>query len=102
MICYKGYGLGSGISLFIATNICENIVWKTFSPITITTANGIEFEGSIINLIHLLFTKPKANALFQAFYRTTAPNLNNLFATILVFLIIIYFQVFFFLYLLGI
>merc|ERR1712028_227566 len=23
----KGYGLGSGISLFIATNICETIVW---------------------------------------------------------------------------
>ncbi|CDW99154.1 hypothetical protein, partial [Sporisorium scitamineum] len=26
----KGYGLGSGISLFIATNICESIVWKAF------------------------------------------------------------------------
>jgi protein transport protein SEC61 subunit alpha len=24
----KGYGLGSGISLFIATNICELIIWK--------------------------------------------------------------------------
>jgi protein transport protein SEC61 subunit alpha len=24
----KGYGLGSGISLFIATNICENILWR--------------------------------------------------------------------------
>ena len=32
----KGYGLGSGISLFIATNICENIIWKAFSPYTIT------------------------------------------------------------------
>jgi len=28
----KGYGLGSGISLFIATNICESIMWKAFSP----------------------------------------------------------------------
>merc|ERR1712076_125926 len=28
----KGYGLGSGISLFIATNICETIIWKAFSP----------------------------------------------------------------------
>ena len=28
----KGYGLGSGISLFIATNICESIIWKAFSP----------------------------------------------------------------------
>lgn len=33
----KGYGLGSGISLFIATNICETILWKCFSPITIRT-----------------------------------------------------------------
>jgi len=31
----KGYGLGSGISLFIAVNICETIVWKCFSPFTI-------------------------------------------------------------------
>ena len=32
----KGYGIGSGISLFIAVNICENIIWKAFSPFTIT------------------------------------------------------------------
>lgn len=30
-VLQKGYGLGSGISLFIATNICETIVWKAFS-----------------------------------------------------------------------
>ncbi|KAL7589679.1 hypothetical protein Lser_V15G40459 [Lactuca serriola] len=29
----KGYNLGSGISLFIATNICESIIWKAFSPL---------------------------------------------------------------------
>ena len=28
---FQGYGLGSGISLFIATNICETIVWKAKS-----------------------------------------------------------------------
>lgn len=37
----KGYGLGSGISLFIATNICETIVWKAFSPTTVNTGRGI-------------------------------------------------------------
>jgi preprotein translocase subunit SecY len=36
----KGYGLGSGISLFIATNICETIVWKAFSPATVNTGRG--------------------------------------------------------------
>ena len=36
----SGYGLGSGISLFIATNICENIIWKALSPITIKSDSG--------------------------------------------------------------
>lgn len=89
----KGYGLGSGISLFIATNICETIVWKAFSPQTITTANGTEFEGAVISLFHLLATRnDKVRALRQAFYRVNLPNLSNLLATVLVFAIVIYFQ----------
>jgi protein transport protein SEC61 subunit alpha len=73
----KGYGLGSGISLFIATNVCESIIWKAFSPTTINTGRGPEFEGAVIALcvapfptrrfetllirlcrFHLLFTWP--------------------------------------------
>jgi len=38
-----GYGLGSGISLFITVNVCENIFWTLFSPITISTMKGTEF-----------------------------------------------------------
>lgn len=54
----KGYGLGSsGISLFIAINICETIFWKSFSPITFTTDYGTEYEGSIIALFHSLITQ---------------------------------------------
>ena len=53
----KGYGLGSGISLFIATNICETIVWKAFSPATVNTGRGTEFEGAVIALFHLLATR---------------------------------------------
>lgn len=29
----SGYGMVSGISLFIATNVCEEILWKSFSPL---------------------------------------------------------------------
>ena len=66
----KGYGLGSGISLFIATNICESIIWKAFSPTTINTGRGPEFEGAVIALFHLLLTWPdKQRALREAFYR---------------------------------
>jgi protein transport protein SEC61 subunit alpha len=89
----KGYGLGSGISLFIATNICETIVWKAFSPTTINTGRGTEFEGAIIALFHLLITRTnKVQALQEAFYRQNLPNLTNLLATVLIFVIVIYFQ----------
>ncbi|KAJ1846974.1 translocon subunit, partial [Coemansia sp. RSA 486] len=50
----KGYGLGSGINLFIATNICEDIVWKSLSPLTVNNGRGPEFEGAIIAFFHLL------------------------------------------------
>jgi protein transport protein SEC61 subunit alpha len=89
----KGYGLGSGISLFIATNICENIIWKAFSPTTLNTGKGTEFEGAIVALVHLLMTKnDKLGAIREAFYRQTAPNMTNLLATVVVFFVVIYFQ----------
>ncbi|KAG5546058.1 hypothetical protein RHGRI_018284 [Rhododendron griersonianum] len=89
----KGYGLGSGISLFIATNICESIIWKAFSPTTINSGRGAEFEGAIIALFHLLITRTdKVRALREAFYRQNLPNVTNLLATVLIFLVVIYFQ----------
>ncbi|KAK9456567.1 SecY subunit domain-containing protein [Dipodascopsis uninucleata] len=89
----KGYGLGSGISLFIATNICEQIVWKAFSPTTVNTGRGTEFEGAVVGMVHLLFTrKDKRRALKEAFYRTNLPNMMQLLATIVVFLVVIFLQ----------
>jgi len=89
----KGYGLGSGISLFIACNICENIIWKAFSPTTINTGKGTEFEGAVINFFHIMMTKSnKIDALRDAFYRDTAPNMTNLLATLIVFGIVVYLQ----------
>lgn len=89
----KGYGLGSGISLFIATNICETIIWKAFSPTTMNSGRGTEFEGAIIALFHLLITrKDKIRAVREALYRQNLPNLTNLLATVLIFVFVIYFQ----------
>ena len=89
----KGYGLGSAISLFIATNICETILWKSFSPITINVGGQSEFEGAIIALFHLLLTRSsKIQALQHAFNRSNAPNLFNLLATVAVLLAVMYFH----------
>ncbi|KAH8551178.1 SecY subunit domain-containing protein [Umbelopsis sp. PMI_123] len=89
----KGYGLGSGINLFIATNICETIFWKALSPTTVNTGRGDEFEGALIALFHLLATrKDKTRALKEAFYRGNLPNVMSLLSTAIVFAIVIYLQ----------
>ncbi|KAF6750956.1 protein transport protein SEC61 subunit alpha [Ephemerocybe angulata] len=72
----KGYGLGSGINLFIATNICESI-----------------FEGEIPTLFHLLFTwSYPRRALREAFWRDRLPNVMNLIATVVIFAVVTYLQ----------
>jgi len=52
----KGYGLGSGISLFIATNICEQIIWKAFSPYTVT---GRPLASSSGLMVRMCSTMPR-------------------------------------------
>jgi len=86
----KGWGLGSGISLFIATNICENIMWQTFSP---EKGRSGGFQGALVALFHLLMTRQdRLRALQEAFYRADDTNVTNLLATVLVFLLVVFFQ----------
>jgi len=88
-----GHGVGSGISLFIATNICETFLWKCLSPITIRNAQSYEYEGAIINLFHsLIMTPNKVYAIQNAFMRSSQPNINQVISTILIFMVVIYFQ----------
>jgi len=89
----KGYGLTSGISVFIACNVAETIIWRALSPITISTGSDTEFEGAIIAFFHFMITKSnKIEALQKSFYRQTGPNLFNLIATVIVILGVVYFQ----------
>lgn len=88
-ILNKGYGLVSAISLFIATNVCEELMWKSFSPLF----EGGEYEGAFVAFFHFLFTNPnKLTALRNAFYRDSNPNLNNIIATVFVFFVVNFFQ----------
>jgi protein transport protein SEC61 subunit alpha len=55
--------------------------------------SGTEFEGGVIALFHLLFTRTnKFAALKEAFYRQNLPNIMNLLATVLIFAVVIYLQ----------
>ena len=79
----KGWGLGSGISLFIMAGVAQNIIWSTFSP-----PNGL-FVGSLSALLG-----HQQTLLQWAFGSASGvyPSLLGFFATIAVFLIVIYLQ----------
>ncbi len=88
-ILNKNYGLISAISLFIGVNVCEELCWKCFSPLF----ESGEYEGALVAFVHFLITTPnKMTALKKSFYRDSQPNLNNIIATVFVFLVVNYFQ----------
>lgn len=96
--CRHGQGRFDFCCVFVAFRALlaasESIIWKAFSPTTINSGRGPEFEGAVIALFHLLITRnDKVRALKEAFYRQNLPNVTNLLATVLVFLIVVYFQV---------
>lgn len=89
----KGYGMGSGVNLFIVANVCENIFWKALSPKVFNTARGVEFEGILVSFVHVMFArKNKLNALYEVFFRENLPNMYSLLSTILLFCVVIFFH----------
>jgi len=84
----RGYGLASAVSLFIAANSCERIVWEAFSPLKV---NG-EYQGAILHLLAALFSPNKLHSLFRAFFRQEGSNVLNVISTVLMFALIVYVQ----------
>jgi len=77
----KGWGLGSGISLFIMAGVAQNILWSMFSP-----ASGL-FAQSLSQLLS------GRQSLYEwIFGLQYASSLIGFFATIGTFLIIIYLE----------
>ena len=80
----KGWGLGSGISLFIMAGVAQNILWQMFSPA----------QGLFVGALSQLFTKPAAESSYTIVSWIVGsgiyPSLIGFIATIGTFLIIIY------------
>ena len=67
-----GYGLVSAVSLFIATNVCEELLWKSFSFLKVRE----EYEGAFVAFFSYLYNTPnKLVAIKKGFLREGLPNL---------------------------
>lgn len=77
----KGWGLGSGISLFIMAGVAQNILWQTFNPGT-----GL-FVGSLS-----LFFNGQQTLINWIMGAGVYPSLIGFIATIGAFIIIIYLE----------
>jgi protein transport protein SEC61 subunit alpha len=94
----KGYGIGSSAtSIFIAINMAETIIWNCFSPLSFKNKSGDteveQYEGAFVELFYgIFFRDNKLGSINDALFRDSLPNLSNVFGTVFVFLIVIYFQ----------
>jgi protein transport protein SEC61 subunit alpha len=81
----KGWGLGSGISLFIMAGVAQTVIWQMFSPA----------QGLFVGALGQLFAKPGAGGATYTIVSWIVgsgiyPSLIGFIATIGTFLIIIY------------
>jgi len=88
----KGWGLGSGISLFIACGVAQQILWSLFSPL----AAG---DGGMIGIFPFIVQQAQLGMLFEwtgfmdVFFRSNQlPSIFVLLLTIAILLILVYTQ----------
>jgi len=85
----KGWGLGSGISLFIAAGVCGQILWNLFSPLS---ADDGMFHGAFLAFFQALLTGKSLSSLVLRKAAPTAPDLIGVIGTIIAFMVVIYFE----------
>ncbi len=79
----KGWGLGSGVSLFIMAGVAQQVLWNIFSVIP----TG---EGPLGIIPFIIDSAMKGTWDFLLFRHSNLPSLFGLFITIAVILVIIY------------
>jgi preprotein translocase SecY subunit len=83
----KGWGLGSGISLFIAAGVAEQVAWNSLG--LVITPEDEKYYGALIALGQYI---AEGDAL-TAFDRPgNLPDMTGFIATVIVFVIVVYMQ----------
>ena len=95
----KGWGIGSGISLFILSGVAQRIMWSAFSPNAVATSDGKSY-GAILQLGQVLLAgEPITNAFLRygkdadgVSFLSTDPTMLGLITTVVVFVLVIYIE----------
>jgi protein transport protein SEC61 subunit alpha len=86
----KGWGLGSGVSLFIVANVSQQILWKSLSPLA---SSDTYFIGAVLATVQAL-ASGGLQGLAKVFVSrpSDAGSTLGLLVTIIVFVVVIYFE----------
>ncbi|TFG02658.1 MAG: preprotein translocase subunit SecY [Promethearchaeota archaeon] len=87
----KGWGLGSGVSLFIAAGVAGQIFWNSFSFIEAPGQGRIP-RGIIIAFFYVLFDDDPTTNLDDIWIRGQLPSLLGIITTIIIFIIVVWFE----------
>jgi len=86
----KGWGIGSGVSLFILAGVCQTVMWYTFSPITFAlTSTTTAYFGFIPATISAFFSNSLPSILIREF---KYPSLLTFALTLVMILVLIYIE----------
>ncbi|HZW84463.1 MAG TPA: preprotein translocase subunit SecY [Nitrososphaerales archaeon] len=86
----KGWGIGSGVSLFILAGVCQTVMWYTFSPIPFSVSSTqTEIFGFVPALISSFFTNSLSTIVIRDF---KYPSLLTFVLTLVMLLVLIYIE----------
>ncbi len=87
----KGWGIGSGVSLFIAAGVAGQIFWNSFSFIEAPDEYHLP-RGIAIAFFTVLFDNNDKTTLSTIFIRGNLPSLLGVITTVIIFLIVSWFE----------
>jgi preprotein translocase SecY subunit len=87
----KGWGIGSGVSLFILAGVCQTVAWYSFSPFPFTAVRGAppQIFGFVPALISSFFSNTLPDILVRQF---RYPSLLTFVLTIVMILVLVYIE----------
>jgi preprotein translocase SecY subunit len=86
----KGWGIGSGVSLFILAGVCQTVMWYTFSPVPFSPSSGVtENFGFIPATIAAFFSNTLPSIVVRQF---KYPSLLTFALTLVMLLVLIYIE----------